>query len=134
MLSRQVSRGGNSPDYALKRLKRDNPELAAKVVAGEVSAHKAAVRSQSDASCRVKSGKECRRHPSGNWRQGQMVADQQFIGFAGLVVTLFGLGLAFFKYYLDAKIDPIAADVKRLLDYMISQRGRIARLEERQKS
>ncbi len=34
---------GNSPDYALKRLKRDNPALAAKVVAGEMSAHRAAV-------------------------------------------------------------------------------------------
>jgi hypothetical protein len=34
--------GGNSPDYALKRLKRDKPGLAAKVVSGELSPHEAA--------------------------------------------------------------------------------------------
>jgi hypothetical protein len=34
---------GNSPAYALARLKRDSPEMAEKVVRGELSAHKAAV-------------------------------------------------------------------------------------------
>jgi len=35
--------GGNSPDYALRRLKRDRPDLAEKVIMGEMSAHAAAV-------------------------------------------------------------------------------------------
>lgn len=34
---------GNDPDYALRRLKRDNPELASRVLRGEISAHAAAV-------------------------------------------------------------------------------------------
>jgi hypothetical protein len=34
---------GTNPTYALKRLKRDNPELADKVVRGELSAHAAAI-------------------------------------------------------------------------------------------
>jgi hypothetical protein len=36
-------KGGTSEAYLLRRLKRDHPELAAKVVAGEWSAHRAAV-------------------------------------------------------------------------------------------
>ena len=35
--------GGNNPTYALKRLKRDRPDLADKVVRGELSAHAAAL-------------------------------------------------------------------------------------------
>lgn len=35
--------GGNSPTYALRRLKRDHPELAEQVVAGKLSAHAAAI-------------------------------------------------------------------------------------------
>lgn len=34
---------GNSPEYALRRLKRDEPELAQRVLKGELSAHAAAV-------------------------------------------------------------------------------------------
>jgi hypothetical protein len=34
---------GNNPTYALKRLKRDRPDLAEKVVRGELSAHAAAI-------------------------------------------------------------------------------------------
>ena len=37
------SRRGNSPTYLLKRLKRDRPDLADKVISGELSAHAAAV-------------------------------------------------------------------------------------------
>jgi hypothetical protein len=37
------SKGGNNPVYALKRLKRDRPDLADKVVRGELSAHAAAI-------------------------------------------------------------------------------------------
>jgi hypothetical protein len=55
-----------------------------------------------------------------------MTANQLFVSMGGLMITLFSLGMAFFKYYLDAKIDPIAADVKRLLDYMIWHEGEIA--------
>jgi hypothetical protein len=47
---------------------------------------------------------------------------------AGLFVTLFGLNVAFFKYYIDAKIDPIAAEVRQLVSYMILHEGKIARL------
>ena len=36
-------KGGTSADYALRRLKRDRPDLAAKVIAGELSTHRAAV-------------------------------------------------------------------------------------------
>jgi hypothetical protein len=35
--------GGTSPTYALQRLKRDQPELAEKVIAGELTAHQAAI-------------------------------------------------------------------------------------------
>lgn len=35
--------GGNSPTYALRRLKRDRPDLAERVVAGELSANAAAI-------------------------------------------------------------------------------------------
>lgn len=35
--------GGNNPTYALKRLKRDRPDLANKVIAGELSANAAAI-------------------------------------------------------------------------------------------
>jgi hypothetical protein len=48
---------------------------------------------------------------------------------AGLAVTLSGLAMGFFKYYIDAKVDPIAADVKRLIDYMILHEGKISRLD-----
>jgi len=34
---------GNDPDYAIRRLKRDNPDLAQRVLKGEISAHAAAV-------------------------------------------------------------------------------------------
>jgi hypothetical protein len=35
---------GNNPTYALKRLKRDRPDLADKVIAGELSANAAAIK------------------------------------------------------------------------------------------
>jgi hypothetical protein len=38
-----LPKGGNSETYLLRRLKRDQPELAARVVAGEISAHRAAI-------------------------------------------------------------------------------------------
>ena len=37
------SEGGTSATYALRRLKRDHPELAEKVVSGKLSAHAAAI-------------------------------------------------------------------------------------------
>ena len=36
-------KGGTSPTYAIKRLKRDNPDLFEKVRSGELSANKAAI-------------------------------------------------------------------------------------------
>jgi hypothetical protein len=58
-----------------------------------------------------------------------MTTNQLFFALAGLMVTLFGL----FKFYLDAKIDPIQAQVKQLIDYMVLHQGKIAALEERTK-
>lgn len=37
------TQGGTSPAYALRRLKRDNPELAEKVIGGKLSANAAAI-------------------------------------------------------------------------------------------
>ncbi len=62
-----------------------------------------------------------------------MTTNQLFFAMAGLTVTLSGLALGSFKYYIDAKTDPIATDVKRLIDYMILHEGKIARLEEKTK-
>ena len=58
-----------------------------------------------------------------------MTTNQLFFALA----TLFLAGLGFAKYYIDAKLDPLSADVKRLIDYMILHEGKIARLEERSK-
>ncbi len=56
-----------------------------------------------------------------------MTTNQLFFAVAGLVVAV----MAFFKYDIGAKIDPVAADVKRLIDYMILHEGKIVVLEER---
>lgn len=60
-----------------------------------------------------------------------MTTTQLFFAIAGLMVTLFGTALVFVKYYVDAKIDPVARNVDMLVQYMISHEGRLARLEER---
>jgi hypothetical protein len=52
---------------------------------------------------------------------------------AGLFITMFIAGTGFLKYYIDAKIDPVAKNVDTLVQYMVSHEGRIARLEERTK-
>lgn len=62
-----------------------------------------------------------------------MNTSQLFFATAGLMVTLFGLAIAFFKYYIDAKIDPLSANVMRLIDYMILHEGKISSLAERTK-
>lgn len=54
---------------------------------------------------------------------------QVFLAIAGLIITLAGLA----KFYVDAKIDPLAKNVDRLIDYLILHEGKIARLEERNK-
>jgi len=59
---------------------------------------------------------------------------QVFFAMAGLMVTLFGLAVAFFKYYIDAKIDPLTRGVDTLVQYMVSHEGKIAVLQERTKS
>jgi hypothetical protein len=55
---------------------------------------------------------------------------------AGLMVTLFVAGMGFFKYYLDAKIEPISKAIDRLDKrdeslnaYMIDHAERISKLE-----
>lgn len=49
------------------------------------------------------------------------------------LVGVFGVFGGLIKIYVDAKIDPIGADVKRLIDYLILHEGKISRLEERMK-
>jgi hypothetical protein len=56
-----------------------------------------------------------------------MTTNQLFFALAGLMATFAG----FFKYYLDAKIDPIREQVKSLIDYMVIHQGKIATLEEK---
>ena len=54
---------------------------------------------------------------------------QLFFAVAGLNFTLLLAFMGFGKYYIDAKIDPIAANVAKLIDYLILHEGKIARLE-----
>jgi hypothetical protein len=56
-----------------------------------------------------------------------MSTNQLFFAIAGLFVAALG----FMKYYIDAKIDPIAKNVDMLVQYMISHEGKIVRLEEK---
>lgn len=60
-----------------------------------------------------------------------MTTNQLFFSMAGLMLTLFGIGMAFVKYYIDAKIDPVATQVSHVVSYMILHEGKIATLEER---
>jgi len=53
--------------------------------------------------------------------------NQLFFAIVGVLVALVGL----VKWYIDAKIDPLAKNVDRLIDYLILHEGKIARLEER---
>ncbi len=62
-----------------------------------------------------------------------MTTNQLFFAIAGLIITLFTLAMGFFKYYIDAKVDPIAENVRLLVHYMIEHQGKIATLEERTK-
>lgn len=62
-----------------------------------------------------------------------MTTNQLFTAMAGLMLTLFGLAMAFLKHYIDAKIDPVAAQVSQLVAYMMLHEGKIATLEERTK-
>jgi len=49
------------------------------------------------------------------------------------MATLFLAIAVLMKYYIDAKIDPIASDVKMLVQYMIEHEGKIAVLQEKTK-
>lgn len=62
-----------------------------------------------------------------------MTTNQLFFSIVGIMVTLFGLAISFFKYYIDAKIDPLASQIKQLVDYMVLHEGKISTLEERTK-
>lgn len=52
---------------------------------------------------------------------------------AGLIITIAIAAIGFFKYYIDAKIDPIKSQVDLLVQYMILHEGKIATLFERTK-
>ncbi len=55
-----------------------------------------------------------------------MSTTQLFFSLIGVMIAFAG----FFKYYIDAKIDPIAKQVATLVDYMILHEGKIATLQE----
>jgi hypothetical protein len=59
--------------------------------------------------------------------------EQLFFALAGLIVTLQIAQAGFFKYYIDAKIDPLTKQVDLLVKYMVDHESRISRLEERTK-
>jgi uncharacterized membrane protein len=63
-----------------------------------------------------------------------MSTSQLFFGLTGAMITLMIAFAGFFKYYIDAKIDPIAKQVATLVDYMILHEGKIASLQERTKN
>jgi hypothetical protein len=56
-----------------------------------------------------------------------MTTTQLFFSLVG-VMTAFA---AVIKWCFDAKIDPLAQQIKLLVDYMILHEGKIANLEER---
>jgi hypothetical protein len=58
-----------------------------------------------------------------------MTTTQLFFAMA----TLFLAIAVLMKYYIDAKIDQIASDVKMLVQYMIGHEGKIAVLQEKTK-
>jgi hypothetical protein len=58
-----------------------------------------------------------------------MTTNQLFFSLVGVLLA----GGGFFKYYLDAKIDPMQSQLKMLIDYMVLHQGKIATLEERTK-
>ena len=59
--------------------------------------------------------------------------NQMFFALVGVMLTLFALAMGFIKYYIDAKIDPVAKQVDLLVQYMVEHQGKIATLEERTK-
>jgi len=58
-----------------------------------------------------------------------MTNNQLFFALVAVIFSVAGL----MQWYIDAKVDPIAGDVRRLIDYMILHEGKIAILEERMK-
>ena len=58
-----------------------------------------------------------------------MTIEHLFFALTGVI----GVCAGFFKYYLDAKVDPIAKQVDLLVKYMVDHESRISRLEERTK-
>jgi hypothetical protein len=59
-----------------------------------------------------------------------MTTNQLFFALLGVIFS----AATFFKYYLDAKIDPMQAQLKMLVDYMVLHQGKISALEERTKN
>jgi hypothetical protein len=63
-----------------------------------------------------------------------MSTQQMFFATWGLMTTLFIAGIGFLKYYIDAKIDPMNAQLMMLIDFMVQHEGKIAVLQEKTKS
>ncbi|MGH9343728.1 MAG: hypothetical protein ACRD19_08205 [Terriglobia bacterium] len=59
---------------------------------------------------------------------------QLFFALAALMLTLTALSTGFLKYYIDAKVDPVAKQVSETVQYMILHEGKIATVEERTKN
>jgi hypothetical protein len=59
-----------------------------------------------------------------------VTSNQLFFSIAGLTIAEVG----FLKYYIDAKIDPLAKQMSDLVQYMILHEGKLATLEERTKN
>jgi len=62
-----------------------------------------------------------------------MSNNELFFSLAGVVLVLVTFLVTFLKYYIDAKIDPVSANIKQLINYMVLYQGKIATLEERTK-
>lgn len=62
-----------------------------------------------------------------------MTNTQLFFAILGSVTALFVVQSTLLKFYLDAKLEPIAKQVDMLVQYMVLHEGKIAKLEERTK-
>jgi len=62
-----------------------------------------------------------------------MSNEQLFLSLLGTQITISALFAGFLKYYIDAKIDPIAKQMDILTKFIIEHSERIATLEEKTK-
>jgi hypothetical protein len=64
---------------------------------------------------------------------GETVTTNQFFAILGSFVAVNSILIGILIKYLDAKIDPIKAQVDTLVQYMVLHEGKIERLDERTK-